>query len=451
MDQEFIFMKDFDFGVMGGCGTQSGPFNQRCLLLRVRKYHSNSVCTLSSVPIIPFGCLQPVRSWLCIPLGSSSTPIWFLPISFRYSYAEVFPLAITCFPHFTSVLYSRLHFPSWFHTTSPVLSVANGFIRAIKASLVRNLCFPCETAKNCPSELAKPSEYEKIQAIPEDRIPDDLPQGDHGILWRVWPVYWHRWRSTSWWLQCQALGSWVGCWRVRRGHVHILSRRRYQSKRRANFNQQNICSKERWFPSNHYSDQLVQPHSPDVRTDGHFTGDHGVLIVIGKFKNRSTGISGQPKVEMVGYFAHSFAGSPWLESLPNMAEWRVPAVGISIVDISRMLQDRFCLMLIIAQAPTVLESWYLTSAFSYIHSLSKGRDRSALYRAFTAASIRILESHVRTLVQTSYIVRWDGWPPDHPFVPFWLWPSGKLSTHWAVGQLGLGASHRRCTPENFGI
>ena len=180
MDQEFIFMKDFDFGVMGGCGTQSGPFNQRCLLLRVRKYHSNSVCTLSSVPIIPFGCLQPVRSWLCIPLGSSSTPIWFLPISFRYSYAEVFPLAITCFPHFTSVPACISHpdfipLLQFFRWLTVLLEPSKRPSSGTFASHVKRL-------KIAPSELAKPSEYEKIQAIPEDRIPDDLPQGDHGIL-----------------------------------------------------------------------------------------------------------------------------------------------------------------------------------------------------------------------------------------------------------------------------
>lgn len=66
----------------------------------------------------------------------------------------------------------------------------------------------------------------------------------------------------------------------------------------------------------------AQSRQWSVRTDGHFTGDHGVLIVIGEFKNRSTGNSGQPEVDAC------------LESLPNVAGWRVPAVGISIVGMS---------------------------------------------------------------------------------------------------------------------
>lgn len=123
----------------------------------------------------------------------------------------------------------------------------------------------------------------------------------------------------------------------------------------------------------------AQSRQWSVRTDGHFTGDHGVLIVIGEFKNRSTGNSGQPEVEMVGYFAHSFAGSPCLESLPNVAGWRVPAVGISIVGPDVKFYG-------ILSLGTKFRLVGLTPAFSCIHSSSEGRDRNALYRAFTAAS-----------------------------------------------------------------
>ena len=34
-----------------------------------------------------------------------------------------------------------------------------------------------------------------------------------------------------------------------------------------------------------------------VRTDGHFTGHHGVVVIINEFKNRSAGNSGLPEVQ----------------------------------------------------------------------------------------------------------------------------------------------------------
>jgi hypothetical protein len=58
-------------------------------------------------------------------------------------------------------------------------------------------------------------------------------------------------------------------------------------------------------------------------------------------------------------------------------------------------------------------------------------------QAWTQACLSVLTSRpmmrsVEALVQLSYRVHWDGWPEDHPFVPFGRWPSGKLSDHSAV-------------------
>jgi hypothetical protein len=95
----------------------------------------------------------------------------------------------------------------------------------------------------------------------------------------------------------------------------------------------------------------VNPLGWAVRTDGHFTGDHDVAVLINESKNRSAGNFGLPEVELVRYFAHSFASSTCLESLDeNLQGWMVLAVGITIVGMSRMLQHRLYLVLIILVA-----------------------------------------------------------------------------------------------------
>jgi hypothetical protein len=48
---------------------------------------------------------------------------------------------------------------------------------------------------------------------------------------------------------------------------------------------------------------------------------------------------------------------------------------------------------------------------------------------------------VRTLVQTSYIVRWDWWPTSHRFVPFGC---GLVVNSAPIGQSGLLGPHTRC-------
>jgi hypothetical protein len=54
--------------------------------------------------------------------------------------------------------------------------------------------------------------------------------------------------------------------------------------------------------------------------------------------------------------------------------------------------------------------------------------------------------HVRTLVRTSYIVRWDGWPSGHSFMPFGC---GLVVNSATIGQPGLGPhSSGRCRSGN---
>jgi len=67
-----------------------------------------------------------------------------------------------------------------------------------------------------------------------------------------------------------------------------------------------------------------------VTTDGHYTGDHGVATMVYEFKNWSTDISALPEIQLVGYFAHSFAREAAKYS-GKLDGWRVPGLGVTIV------------------------------------------------------------------------------------------------------------------------
>ena len=60
----------------------------------------------------------------------------------------------------------------------------------------------------------------------------------------------------------------------------------------------------------------------------HYTGDHGVVTMVYKFKNWPTGNSAIPEVELVGHFARFFAQGDHLRRLDG---WRVPGLGLTIV------------------------------------------------------------------------------------------------------------------------
>jgi hypothetical protein len=143
----------------------------------------------------------------------------------------------------------------------------------------------------------------------------------------------------------------------------------------------------------------VNPLGWAVRTDGHFTGDHDVAVLINESKNRSAGNFGLPEVELVRYFAHSFASSTCLESLDETLQgWMVLAVGITIVgpDVKFYAIMNF---------GTQFRLVSLTPALSCIRSASGGGGRNALYRAFTAASSK--PAFLKNLLSKMYPRRFE--------------------------------------------
>jgi len=244
-----------------------------------------------------------------------------------------------------------------------------------------------KVVKLAPSALAKPTEYEKLQNNPEERILDDRPQDDDippaSLLYEGFGQF----------MDIVAGRPVDGCNNVNAFDLHLAVDEFAESMclfypnedTRAKFGRTYInkilAARRDGFRSTITAASIgpVNSTASAVRTDGHFTGHHGVAVIINEFKNRSAGNSGLPEVEMVGYFAHSFADSSCLERFPKLEGWRVPAVAITIVGSDVKFYG-------ILSLGTQFRPVGLTPAFSCIRSASEGRDRNGLYRAFTATS-----------------------------------------------------------------
>ncbi|CAA7270391.1 unnamed protein product [Cyclocybe aegerita] len=121
-----------------------------------------------------------------------------------------------------------------------------------------------------------------------------------------------------------------------------------------------------------------------VRSDGDSVGKHGGVVLTTKFKNRVARITAIPEVELVGYVARSHVKG--MEEMRELFErWRVPCLGLTVVGSDVKFY-----------AVIVLDSRYrlvsLTPALSCIRSALDGCDRTALYTAFTTASV--LQAHI---------------------------------------------------------
>ncbi|KAJ3500012.1 hypothetical protein NLJ89_g9980 [Agrocybe chaxingu] len=131
---------------------------------------------------------------------------------------------------------------------------------------------------------------------------------------------------------------------------------------------------------------------PTIHADGHSVGKHRGAVLATEFKNRVARINAIPEVEPVGYVARSHVKG--MEEMRELFErWRVPCLGLTVVGSDVKFY-----------AVIVLDSRYrlvsLTPALSCIRSASDGHDRTALYAAFTAASVlqaRILQDIDRHL------------------------------------------------------
>lgn len=142
-----------------------------------------------------------------------------------------------------------------------------------------------------------------------------------------------------------------------------------------------------------------------VRGDGHNHATHSAGTMVVEFKNRITGISAIPQVELVCYVAR-------LNAMMNSTEahrqlylgWRVPCVGLTIVGYELAF---YAIVAIDHRFKLVT----LTPTFSCLQTACDGRDRRSLYSAFTAVSV--LQAHILQDVENLLHNLPPGPIPDH--------------------------------------
>ena len=186
-----------------------------------------------------------------------------------------------------------------------------------------------------PSSLAKPSEYESLQKRPDEKILDDRPQEDGippiSLLYDGFGQFLDIVAGATDIKNLPDVKAVELQLAVDKFAVSMCGFFTDEDKRREKgldlLNEIFAARKDRLHPT------ITAGAIGSVRSDGHVVGGHGVATMIIEFKNRSTGNSGCPEVELVGYFARSFAKGVESQS-ERLKEWRVPGLGITVVGMS---------------------------------------------------------------------------------------------------------------------
>jgi hypothetical protein len=196
-----------------------------------------------------------------------------------------------------------------------------------------------------PSSLALSKNYERLQKSPQEKILDDRPEDDD-----IPPIS----------LLYEGFGEFLDIVAGSTDCLHSINISMLESAvdefadSICQFFENEDSRRKRglqlinkiFSASNHHSPSItassigpVLPSRSAVRKDGHITGSHDVLIIATEFKNRSCGNSAIPEVELLGYFAHSFCSSTYLQDMnEDLKGWRVPALGFTIIGISGMFR-----------------------------------------------------------------------------------------------------------------
>ena len=132
-----------------------------------------------------------------------------------------------------------------------------------------------------------------------------------------------------------------------------------------------------------------------VSSDGHKFATHGAGTIVVEFGNGITGISATPHVEL----ARLYSTEARRRLYPG---WRAPCLGLTIVgELYLSALHGYCYLTFLGYELTFyavltidhrIRLVHLTPGFSCLRTACDGRDRRALYSAFTAASV--LQAHI---------------------------------------------------------
>ncbi|KAF5309833.1 hypothetical protein D9619_010327 [Psilocybe cf. subviscida] len=211
-------------------------------------------------------------------------------------------------------------------------------------------------AQEAPSKMALPSQYDKIQANPEEKIFDDRPQPDPliapiALLYHFYGEFHDIYAGRP--LPDDMQSTIDLCEMEKRVLAFTAAMScRYPEE----LNRRDVGNK-------HLGAILMFPITAreigNVCSNGHCLAA-GVISTIVEWKNELVGINAFPGVQCVGYVSHSHTYLDALEGKGNL--WRIPALGITIIV-------------------------GLTSPISCTLSAINDFERQQLHRAFIAAHI----------------------------------------------------------------
>ncbi|KAF8981055.1 hypothetical protein BDQ17DRAFT_1438644 [Cyathus striatus] len=255
------------------------------------------------------------------------------------------------------------------------------------------------------SSLARPSIYEVVQQDPEQRILDDLPQ-EAGDIPSISLLY-------------DGFGEFLD---IVDGRIDEMCKFYSSDQDRRSVGLGLLSKILAARNDKNYIPILTAEHETGVV----FTV-YSIACITSEFRNRSTRNSLIPEVQLVSHFSHSLLRG--LERFPEelKGKRRIPGLGIVVIG----PEVKFYAILSLDAQFRIVS---LTPGLSCSQSSSDGRERTALYRAFTAASVLqarihagIIQSNMFTMESRHYarfpavskLRRWhNSSPQDGDFLEF---------------------------------
>ncbi|KAI6026740.1 hypothetical protein BKA83DRAFT_4247357 [Pisolithus microcarpus] len=227
-----------------------------------------------------------------------------------------------------------------------------------------------------PSTVGKPDVYQSLQKDPSEKIFDDRPKPDRDVA----PAA----------LLYEGFGHFLD---IMDGRSNVPGLADIDTTKLFSEVDEFACKMNEDYADEDLQREAVLPYlnrifkarrdiqipSLHPSADGPNDAAHGSGTMVVEFKNRITGISAIPEVELTGYVARLNLRGMEVHRKLHLG-WRVPYLGLIIV--GHMLQ--FYAVIAVDHRFKLVS---LTSMYSCIETAFDGRDRKLLYLAFTAASV----------------------------------------------------------------
>ncbi|KAI9449631.1 hypothetical protein BJY52DRAFT_1192401 [Lactarius psammicola] len=224
-----------------------------------------------------------------------------------------------------------------------------------------------------PSQLGKPARYKPLQGEPNERILDDRPEADlippASLLYHGFGRFMDDFRSRK-------------DIRVDQKQRDLEMRVDHFADEMTRFYETELSRMEKGIDTLEVilGITLTPAAIGGVFTDGHHCGPHKAVTCIVEFKNEPVDIEAMAMIKLIGYVARSHLQSMVRYGFKDLFRvWNVPCLGLTVVG------PHVTFYSITFLGPGKWRIVSLTPTLSCVASACEGRDRMALYTAFSGA------------------------------------------------------------------